>query len=154
MNKKPHAYDYILSTLSDITLLPAMLFSQRRQRIIVSSVVWLYCIIYFQSSELSMTWSKDGTSLVDDIPDIRIRKRSHSRKTILRLELNNFHLSDGGTYLCTAESRGDIVTGTVLDLIGKIPVHLLIFDSMIYTCSISHNCWITSVLFIHCYHFK
>ena len=57
--------------------------------------------------------------MVEDSPDIRIRKQgSYPHKTVLRLELNFFSLSDGGSYMCTAESRGDMVTGTVLD-IGK-----------------------------------
>ena len=58
-----------------MTSLPA-LFSGSGQTVVEGSVIWLYCEASSTSPTLTVTWNKDNTEIVEDVPHI-FTKRSH-----------------------------------------------------------------------------
>ena len=86
-----------------MTSLPDTLFSGSSTSVVEGSVLWLYCEVNSTSSSLCVTWFKDGGSLVQDVPHIRLRTSTSSSSTTLLLVLDNAVYSDAGVYQCTAQ---------------------------------------------------
>ena len=82
------------------------------------SVLWLYCEVNSTSNSLSVSWSKDGGSLVQDVPHIRLRTSNSSSSTTLLLVLDNVVSSDAGVYQCTAQDGMDTASGNGLTVTG------------------------------------
>ena len=72
------------------------------------------------SSSLSVSWSKDGGSLIQDVPHLRLRTSTFSSSTTLLLVLDNVVSSDAGVYQCTAQDqdRMDTAIGSNLSVTG------------------------------------
>ena len=98
--------------------LPQIFFSGGGETVVEGSVVWLYCQVNSTASTLTVTWSKDCASLVQDVPHIRMRSSSDDTSTTLLLVLDNLQASDSGVYQCTAQDGGETAMGTALTLIG------------------------------------
>ena len=105
-----------------ITSLPRVLFKEGSHTVMEGSVIWLYCQVNSIAPTLTVTWTKDSVPLVQDAPHIRIRPSNTATSSTytLLLVVDNFQGSDNGTYQCTAEDRGDTVTGTALTLRGSL----------------------------------
>ena len=101
-----------------VSSLPEAVFSGGSETVVEGSVVWLYCHVNSIASTLRVTWSKDGASLVQDVPHIRMRSSSDDTSTTLLLVLDNLQASDSGVYQCTAQDGGETVRGTALTLTG------------------------------------
>ena len=103
-----------------VTSLPDILFSgsDPARTIVEESVIWFYCEVNSASSTLSVTWNKDGGTLVQDVPHIILRTSSTSSSTTLLLVLDDVVSSDNGQYQCTAQDRQDIRSGTTLTITG------------------------------------
>ena len=101
-----------------MTYLPDTLFSGSSTSVVEGSVLWLYCEANSTSSSLSVSWSKDGGSLVQDVPHIRLRTSTSSSSTTLLLVLDNVVSSDTGVYQCTAQDGLDTASGSGLTIKG------------------------------------
>ena len=113
-----------LTTATTVTLvsLPSLLFFGGSKRIVPGSVLRLYCQVKFITSNLTVTWTRDGAPLVKDLPHIDIFF-SHDRCTsndsvTLALVVDTFHNSDSGMYQCTAEDGIHRAIGRALTLTG------------------------------------
>ena len=82
-------------------------------------MLWLYCDVNSISSSLLVAWSKDGGSLVQDVPHIRLRTSTSSSSTTLLLVLDNMVSSDAGVYQCTAQDGLDTASGNELNITGQ-----------------------------------
>ena len=103
-----------------MTSFPDVLFSGSNpaRSIVEGSVIWFYCEVNSTSSVLSVTWSKDGGQLVQDVPHIILRTSNTSSSTTLLLVLDNVVSSDAGQYLCIAQDGQNTATGTTLTITG------------------------------------
>ena len=106
-----------------VTTLPDVLFQNSGgvHSIVEGSVIWLYCTAdSFTTATPSITWTKDGVILVNNPPHIRIRS---SNDTLLSatssLVVDNFGLTDDGTYLCQASDGTAVVSSSTLSLTGR-----------------------------------
>ena len=108
-------YNYI-----GILSLPDVLFSSGNQRSIVeNSVLFLYCQVNSTAPTLRVTWMKDGTPLIQDVPHIRLRNLlSGADTTTLLLVVDLLQVSDNGVYQCAAENEGRVAVGDTLILNG------------------------------------
>ena len=99
-----------------VTTLPDVLFQNSGgvHSIVEGSVIWLYCTDVSTTATPSITWTKDGVSLVNDPPHIRI---SSSNDTLLVVD--NFGLADDGVYLCQASDGTAAVSSSNLTLTGR-----------------------------------
>lgn len=82
------------------------------------SVIWLYCRVNSVAPSLRVRWTKDGTTLVRNVPHIRTTNSSSATSSTFVLVLDSFQATDDGLYQCTAEDGGDTVTSTPLTLTG------------------------------------
>ena len=78
--------------------------------------MWLYCEVNSISSTLSVTWNKDGGTLVQDVPHIRLRTSTSSTSTTLLLVIDNVVSSDTGIYQCTARNGQETANGIVFNM--------------------------------------
>ena len=92
------------------TPLPNVLFQNNSgiHNIVEQSVIWLYCTA--DSSNATITWTKDGETLVNDPAHIRIRSSSSGMSTTSSLVVDNFQTPDNGDYECQA--RDGMVTAS------------------------------------------
>ena len=102
-----------------VTSLPDTICSGSSTSVVEGSVLWLYCEVNSASSSLSVSWSKDGGSLIQDVPHIRLRTSSSSSSTTLLLMLDNVVSSDAGVYQCTAEDGLETASGSSLTVTGQ-----------------------------------
>ena len=102
-----------------MTSLPEVLFTGGSRTIVESSVVWLYCEVNSTAPTLTVTWNKDGVALMQDVPHIRMRSSTSASATTLLLVLDNFQVSDGGTYQCSAQDGTSTAMGDTLTLTGN-----------------------------------
>ena len=93
-------------------------------------MIWLYCTDVSTTATPSITWTKDGVTLDNDPPHIRI---SSSNDTLLRpgpptlillsttssLVVDNFGLADDGSYQCQASDGTATVSSSTLPLTGR-----------------------------------
>ena len=103
-----------------VTSLPDVLFSgsDPARNIVEGSVIWFYCEVISASSTPSVTWNKDGRTLVQDVPHIILRTSTTSSSITLLLVLDNVVSSDAGLYQCTTQDGQDTATGTTLTITG------------------------------------
>ena len=87
--------------------------------LVEGSVLWIYCDVNSTSSSLSVAWFKDGGSLVQDVPHIRLRTSTSSSSTTLLLVLDNVVSSDAGVYQCSAQDGPDTASGNELNVTGE-----------------------------------
>ena len=104
--------------------LPDAIFSGPSTSVVEGSVLWLYCEVNSTSSSLSVSWSKDGVSLVQDVPHIRLRISTSSSSTTLLLVLDNVVSSDAGVYQCTAQDGLDTASGSALTITGYFLIEI------------------------------
>ena len=102
-----------------VTSHPDTILSGSSASIVEGSVLWLYCEVNSTSSSLSVSWSKDGGSLVQDVPHIRLRTSTSSSSTTLLLVLDNVVSSDAGVYQCTAQDGLETACGSSLNVTGQ-----------------------------------
>lgn len=115
-----------------VNVLPTVLFSGGSRSIVEGSVVWLYCQVNSIALTLTVTWTKDGVPLVQDVPHIRMRSSSSAAaSSTFLLVVDTFRGSDSGVYQCTAEDRGDTAIGTALTLTGNA----VMVEMSLYLCS-------------------
>lgn len=97
-------------------------------------MIWLYCQVNSAAPNLTVTWTRDGTPLVEDIPHIRMKNSiisddvislSGDNSTAFLLIVDSFQGSDSGVYQCTAEVGEDIVNGTALMLTGTLKLYFM-----------------------------
>ena len=102
-----------------MTSLPDTLFSGSSTSVVEGSVLWLYCEVNSTSTSLSVSWSKDGGSLVQDVPHIRLRTSTSPSSTTLLLVVDNVVSSDAGVYQCAAQDGLDTASGSSLNVAGQ-----------------------------------
>ena len=71
------------------------------------------------SSAPVVTWFKDGSSLLNDPPHIRIRTSTDSTEVTSVLTIDNFTTTDNGDYYCQASDTITSMTSTTLSLTGS-----------------------------------
>ena len=101
-----------------VTPLPDILFQNNSgvHNIMEQSVIWLYCTA--NSANATITWTKDGVTLVNDPAHILIRSSSSGISTTSSLVVDNFQTSDNGSYVCQAMDGMVIVNSSTLPLTG------------------------------------
>ena len=101
-----------------VTPLPDILFQNNGgvHNIVEQSVIWLYCTA--NSTAATITWTKDGVTLVNDPAHIRIRSFSSEVSTTSSLVVDNFQTSDNGGYVCLATDGMVTVNSSTLSLTG------------------------------------
>ena len=101
-----------------VTPLPDILFQNNSgvHNIVQQSVIWLYCTA--DSANATITWTKDGMTLVNDPAHIRIRSSSSGMSTTSSLVVNNFQTPDDGDYVCQARDGMVTVNSSTLSLTG------------------------------------
>ena len=84
-------------------------------------MVWLYCTANSTTAAPSVTWTKNGVTLVNDPPHIRITSSSDSTNmsTTSSLVVDNFKTSDNGSYMCRASDGTVTMNSFALSLTGK-----------------------------------
>ena len=110
---------YPLLFFEGTTSLPYTIFSGSSTSVVEGSILWLYCEVKATSSSLSVSWNKDGKSLIQDVPHIRLRTSTSSSSTTLLLVLDNVVCSDTGVYQCTAQDGLDNDRGLELNVTGE-----------------------------------
>ena len=101
-----------------VTPLPDILFQNNSgvHNIVEQSVIWLYCTA--NSATATITWTKDGVTLVNDPAHIRIRSSSSGMSTTSSLVVDNFQSSDNGSYVCQARDGMMTASSSTLSLTG------------------------------------
>ena len=99
-----------------VTPLPDIIFQNNSGDHNVSggSVIWLYCTP--DSANATITWTKDGETLVNDPAHIRIR--SSNSGTTSSLVVDNFQTPDNGNYECQARDGMMTASSSTLSLTG------------------------------------
>ena len=107
-----------MSAQLTVTPLPDILFQNNSgvHNIMEQSVIWLYCTA--NSANATITWTKDGVTLVNDPAHILIRSSSSGISTTSSLVVDNFQTSDNGSYVCQAMDGMVIVNSSTLPLTG------------------------------------
>ena len=101
-----------------VTPLPDILFQNNGgvHNIVEQSVIWLYCTA--DSANATITWTKDGVTLVNDPAHIRIRNSSSGMSTTSSLVVDNFQTPDNGSYVCQAKDGIMTASSSTLSLTG------------------------------------
>ena len=101
-----------------VTSLPDILFQNNTgvHNIVQQSVIWLYCTA--DSPNATITWTKDGETLVNDPAHIRIRSSNSGMSTTSSLVVDNFQSSDNGSYMCQARDGMLTARSSRLSLTG------------------------------------
>ena len=84
------------------------------RNIVETAVIQLYCSGSGTTIE-EITWSKDGTTLTNDPPHLRIRGSSTDMSV---LTIDNFNSSDDGQYVCHVTGSTGSATSPILTLTG------------------------------------
>ena len=102
-----------------VTPLPDILFQNNSgvHNIVEQSVIWVYCTA--DSSNVTITWTKDGETLVNDPAHIRIRSSSSGMSTTSSLVVDNFQTPDNGNYECQARDGMLTTSSSTLSLTGE-----------------------------------
>jgi len=89
-----------------VTTLPDILFLNNNgvHTVAPQSVIWLYCTADSATATPSITWTKDGVTLVNNPPHIRIKSSNNTLlSTTSSLVVDNFGIADDdGSYVCQA----------------------------------------------------
>ena len=101
-----------------VTSLSDILFQNNSgvHNIVEQSVIWLYCTA--DSVNGTITWTKDGVTLVNDPAHIRIRNYSSGMSTTSSLVVDNFQTPDNGNYVCQARDGMMTVNSSIVSLTG------------------------------------
>ena len=112
-----HSFSAVNTQLT-VTPLPDILFQNDSgvHNIVEQSVIWLYCTA--NSTNATITWTKDGVTLVNDPAHIRIRSSSSGMSTTSSLVVDNFQGSDNGGYVCQARDGVLTTSSSTLSLTG------------------------------------
>ena len=102
-----------------VTPLPNVLFQNNSgvHNIVEQSVIWLYCTA--NSTNATITWTKNGVTLVNDPTHIRIRSSSSGVSTTSSLVVDNFQSSDNGSYVCQGRDGVLTMNSSTLSLTGR-----------------------------------
>ena len=102
-----------------MTSLPSVLFESNGglHNVVEGSVIQLYCLV--ESTRVSLSWTKDRSSVVIDVPHLRERTSNDSTTTTSVLIVDNFQSTDTGTYQCSASSGLRTANGANVTLTGK-----------------------------------
>ena len=102
-----------------VTPLPNVLFQNNSgvHNIVNQSVIWLYCTA--DSANATITWTKDGETLVNDPAHIRIRSSSSGMSTTSSLVVDNFQTPDNGDYVCQARDGTMTASSSTLSFTGE-----------------------------------
>ena len=107
-----------------MTTYPTALFTREAQIVALGSVIRLYCEV--NSIDLrSVVWLKDDTTLVQDVPHIRLRNFTSLHSTTLILVIDNYRRPDAGAYHCAAQRDMEVATGKQLLLQSNGLVNIL-----------------------------
>ena len=102
-----------------MTSLPAALFTGGSRTVVEGSVIWLYCEVSSTAPTLTVTWNKNSVPLVQDVPRIIMRSSTSGSSTTFLLAVDNFQVSDSGTYQCTVQDGTSTGMGDMLTLTGE-----------------------------------
>ena len=105
-----------------VTTLPDVLFQNNSgvHNIVEGSVIWLYCTANSTTATPSITWIKNGVTLDNDPPHIRIRSSNDTLvSTTSSLVVDNFQATDNGVYLCQASDGTETTSSSTLSLTGR-----------------------------------
>ena len=72
------------------------------------------------SSAPTVTWFKDGNSLTNDPPHVRIRTSTDGTAVVSTLTVDNFDFVDDGIYFCQASNDTNSESSTTLSLTSKL----------------------------------
>ena len=72
------------------------------------------------SSAPTVVWFKDGDSLLNDPPHIRIRTSTDDTEVTSVLTIDNFNTGDNGDYYCQAYDSTTTMNSNILSLTSKI----------------------------------
>ena len=112
-----------------VTSLPAVIFEPNggTHKVVEGSVIQLYCSV--ESTTATISWTKDGNSVMIDICHVRERTCSDSTSTTSVLTIEGFQSSDNGTYQCVAVDGTVSGVGNSVTLIGTLHAVADIFYS-------------------------
>ena len=116
-----------------VTPLPDILFQNNSgvHNIVEQSVIWLYCTA--DSATATITWTKDGVTLVNDPAHIRIRSSSSGMSTTSSLVVDNFQTPDNGNYVCQARDGMLSASSSTLSLTGGCGCELTVVITLFHT---------------------
>ena len=100
-----------------VSVLPEVLWGTGgdvSRNIVETAVTQLYCS-GSGATIVGITWSKDGTTLTNDPPHLRIRGSSTDMSV---LTIDNFNSSDDGQYVCHVSGNTGSATSPILTLTG------------------------------------
>ena len=103
-----------------VTSLPDALFRDNGgvHNVVEGSVIQLFCSV--ESLNVTFSWTKDGSPVVIDVPDLRERTCNDSTTTTSMLTIEDFQSSDDGTYQCMATNGQESGNGSSTTLTGII----------------------------------
>ena len=103
-----------------ITSLPATLFQENSgvHNVVAGSVIQLYCTV--ESTNVTFSWTKDGSPVVINVPHLFERTCNDSTTTRSALIIDGFQSSDNGTYQCMATDGQESGSGNTTTLTGMI----------------------------------
>ena len=101
-------------------------------------MIQLYCSV--PSPTATLTWTKDGSPVVFDIPHLRERTVNDSDTINSTLTMDNFVSSDNGMYQCLAEENVFNSSGGTLILNGIVLNFTLNYNAVkIHNYSLAFN---------------
>ena len=104
-----------------VTSLPATLFQDNGgvHNVVNGSVIQLFCSV--ESLNVTFSWTKDGSPVVINVPNLRERTCNDSTTTTSMLTIEDFQSNDNGTYQCMATNGQESGSGSSTTLSG---IHL------------------------------
>lgn len=104
-------------SISGIRSYPEFLSQGQSVMIVEDSVIVLHCLV--DPPTLNLTWTRNGTLLVPDLPHIRmINSTTNDNSTHFMLTVHSFQSSDSGMYQCIVQDMGSRPMGAVWMLTG------------------------------------
>ena len=96
---------------ASITVRPDALWTTNEgtHSIVQGSVIQLFCLAT-DSDSPQVIWTKDGLKLKNDPPHIRIRTSLSKTKSVLTVD--NFGVTDSGSYVCMATTAAGITSNS------------------------------------------
>ena len=101
-----------------MTSLPDALFQDNGgvHNVVNGSVIQLFCSV--ESLNVTFSWTKDGSPVVIDVPNLRERTCNDSTTTTSVLTIEDFQSNDNGTYQCMATNGQESGIGSSTTLTG------------------------------------
>lgn len=109
-----------LGQLSSVTSLPDALFNVNSgmRDVVEGTVIQLYCVA--DSTAATFSWTKDGSSVVINVPHLRERTWIEGDTAASMLTIDGFYSTDNGAYECTAMDGASTVSGDTTVLTGMV----------------------------------